>query len=55
VESMAHALARAEAAGFDELVVYAPVGRPGDRFWADPEVFAAAVELARRGERPTPA
>jgi alkanesulfonate monooxygenase SsuD/methylene tetrahydromethanopterin reductase-like flavin-dependent oxidoreductase (luciferase family) len=55
VESMAHALARAEAAGFDELVVYAPVGRPGDRFWADPEVFAAAVELARRGERLTPA
>lgn len=43
VEAIGEALARAEEAGFHELVVHAPTGQPGDRYWADPDVFAEAV------------
>jgi alkanesulfonate monooxygenase SsuD/methylene tetrahydromethanopterin reductase-like flavin-dependent oxidoreductase (luciferase family) len=42
-------LARAERAGFDELVVYWPDGQPGSNFWADPDVFAEAVGSVARG------
>lgn len=47
VASFAYAVQRAAAAGFDEVVVYAPMGQPGDRFWCDADVFAAAVPAAR--------
>jgi alkanesulfonate monooxygenase SsuD/methylene tetrahydromethanopterin reductase-like flavin-dependent oxidoreductase (luciferase family) len=53
VESFVDAVGRAQEAGFDEVVVYAPVGGPGDRFWCDPEVFAAAVSAVRDDARPT--
>lgn len=46
VESVAtfrDCLARAEEAGFDELVVYWPRGAEGTRFWADPGVFAECL------------
>ena len=42
-EAFREALGRAESAGFHEMVIYAPSGQPGDRFWADPDAFAAAV------------
>jgi alkanesulfonate monooxygenase SsuD/methylene tetrahydromethanopterin reductase-like flavin-dependent oxidoreductase (luciferase family) len=47
-EVLAYAVERAEAAGFDEVVVYAPVGERGDPFWCDPEVFETAVSAVRR-------
>jgi alkanesulfonate monooxygenase SsuD/methylene tetrahydromethanopterin reductase-like flavin-dependent oxidoreductase (luciferase family) len=37
------ALARAETLGFTEVVVYAPMGEPGERFWSDPEVHAEVL------------
>lgn len=42
-------LEHAEAAGYDEVVVYWPWPDtvPGDRFWADPETVASAVARAR--------
>lgn len=45
--ALAEVLGRAEEVGFHEVVVYAPAGEPGDRFWADPELFADAVMAAR--------
>jgi alkanesulfonate monooxygenase SsuD/methylene tetrahydromethanopterin reductase-like flavin-dependent oxidoreductase (luciferase family) len=36
-------LARAEEAGFDEVVVYWPRSAEGTRFWADPAVFAECL------------
>jgi alkanesulfonate monooxygenase SsuD/methylene tetrahydromethanopterin reductase-like flavin-dependent oxidoreductase (luciferase family) len=53
VEAFVDAVGQAQDAGFDEVVVYAPVGAPGDRFWCDPDVFAAAVRAVRVD--PTPA
>lgn len=47
-DAMAYAVERAEAAGFDEVVVYAPMGQPGDPFWCDAEVFESAVSAVRR-------
>ena len=42
------AVERAEAAGFDEVVVYWPDGERGDRFWSDADVHAEALtRLAR--------
>lgn len=38
---------RSVAAGFDELVVYWPVGPPGSRFAGDPEVVAMAIAQLR--------
>jgi alkanesulfonate monooxygenase SsuD/methylene tetrahydromethanopterin reductase-like flavin-dependent oxidoreductase (luciferase family) len=56
VESFVDAVGRATEAGFDEVVVYAPMGSPGDRFWCDAEVFAAAVGAVRGAlRRPAPA
>ena len=49
VAAFADCLARAEAGGFDEVVFYWPYGEPGNRFWADPEVVAAAVTAVRAG------
>jgi alkanesulfonate monooxygenase SsuD/methylene tetrahydromethanopterin reductase-like flavin-dependent oxidoreductase (luciferase family) len=49
VEAFVDAVGRARELGFDEVVVYWPHGKPEDRFWADPEVFAGAVSAARRG------
>ena len=37
----------AEEQGFDEVVVYWPLGQKGDRFWADSDVVAASVEAWR--------
>ena len=37
------AVERAEADGFDEVVVYWPDGEPGDRFWSDADVHAEAL------------
>jgi hypothetical protein len=46
-DALAEILGRAEELGFHEVVVYAPVGEPGDRFWADPDVVADAVTGVR--------
>jgi alkanesulfonate monooxygenase SsuD/methylene tetrahydromethanopterin reductase-like flavin-dependent oxidoreductase (luciferase family) len=46
-DALADILGRAEELGFHEVVVYAPVGEPGDRFWADPGVVADAVSGVR--------
>ncbi|RHW25305.1 LLM class flavin-dependent oxidoreductase [Nocardioides immobilis] len=43
VDQFLDAVARADEAGFDEVVVYWPDGEPGDRFWSDPEVHAEAL------------
>jgi alkanesulfonate monooxygenase SsuD/methylene tetrahydromethanopterin reductase-like flavin-dependent oxidoreductase (luciferase family) len=48
VQALADTVGEAAAAGFDEVVVYAPVGKPGGRFWADPDVVAEAVSSLRR-------
>lgn len=45
--TFAEAVSRAEDAGFDELVVYWPEGRRGDRFWADEDVVREAVAGVR--------
>jgi alkanesulfonate monooxygenase SsuD/methylene tetrahydromethanopterin reductase-like flavin-dependent oxidoreductase (luciferase family) len=47
VAAYTEAIARAEAAGFDELVVYGPFGSPGDQFWSDLDVHREV--LAGRG------
>ncbi len=47
VASFLDAVRKAERAGFDELVVYFPMGERGDRFWADPEVLVEAMTTAR--------
>jgi alkanesulfonate monooxygenase SsuD/methylene tetrahydromethanopterin reductase-like flavin-dependent oxidoreductase (luciferase family) len=50
VESVAtftECLERADAAGFDEVVVYWPRGATGSRFWADPSVFAECLAVSR--------
>ena len=49
VEAFTRSVARAEQAGFDEVVVYWPDGDPGSRFWADPEVVLEAVRTVRAG------
>ena len=49
VTAFADCVARAEARRFDEVVFYWPYGEPGSRFWADPEVVAAAVTAVRAG------
>jgi alkanesulfonate monooxygenase SsuD/methylene tetrahydromethanopterin reductase-like flavin-dependent oxidoreductase (luciferase family) len=49
VTAFADCVARAQAGGFDEVVFYWPHGGPGSRFWADPEVVAAAVTAVRGG------
>ena len=46
-DAFADAVGRAEAAGFDEVVVYWPHGRPGDRFWSDVQVHHDAVARLR--------
>jgi alkanesulfonate monooxygenase SsuD/methylene tetrahydromethanopterin reductase-like flavin-dependent oxidoreductase (luciferase family) len=51
VSAFSEAVDRAEAAGFDELVVYWPDGEPGSRMWSDPQVHADGV-AAVRGARP---
>ena len=43
VASYVAAVERAEADGFDEVVVYWPDGERGDRFWSDPDVHAEAL------------
>lgn len=48
VDTFLDTVARAESAGFGELVVYWPVGEPGSRFWADPAVIADGVAQLRR-------
>lgn len=48
VQALADTVGEATEAGFDEVVVYAPLGEPGDRFWADPDVVAEAVTALRR-------
>lgn len=47
VAAFTDCLARAEAAGFDELVFYWPYGDPGSRYWADADVIAESVAAAR--------
>ena len=47
-DALAYAVERAESAGFDEVVVYAPMGQRGDPYWCDPEVFESAVSSVRR-------
>jgi hypothetical protein len=47
VAAFTECLARAGAAGFDEVVFYWPYGNPGTRFWADLDVVADAVAAAR--------
>ena len=49
VPSYLRSIEFAESAGFDEVVVYWPWPgtRSGDRFWADPDVVASAVEAVR--------
>lgn len=46
VDAFEDNVAHARDGGFDELVVYWPHGSPGDRFWADTDVFEAAVASA---------
>ena len=46
-DAFRRAVDRAEVAGFDEVVVYWPHGRPGDRFWSDIEVHREAVAALR--------
>ncbi len=41
------AIARAEEAGYDEVVVYGPFGDPGDRFWSDFGVHAEVLSSRR--------
>ncbi len=48
VDSFLDAVQRASAAGFDEVVVYWPDGRPGDRFWSDLDVHAEALATLSR-------
>jgi alkanesulfonate monooxygenase SsuD/methylene tetrahydromethanopterin reductase-like flavin-dependent oxidoreductase (luciferase family) len=48
VASYVEAVERAQSVGFDEVVVYWPDGGPGDRFWSELEVHAAAVERLAR-------
>ena len=43
VSSYLAAVERAEAAGFDEVVVYWTDGERGDRFWSHPDVHAEAL------------
>lgn len=45
VRVFSECLERAEAGGFDELVVYWPRGHEGTRFWADPDVFAECLAV----------
>ncbi len=47
VQAFQDTLGVAAEHGFDELVVYWPIGSPGSRFWADPEVLASALAAAR--------
>lgn len=54
VDSFLATMATAEEKGFDEVVLYWPLGEEGARFWADPEVVSASVEAWRsqRGAGP---
>jgi hypothetical protein len=42
-DALGEILGRAGELGFHEVVVYAPVGEPGERFWADPDLVEASV------------
>ena len=46
-DAYVRAVERAEAAGFDEVVVYWPHGEPGDRFWSEVGVHHSAVSRLR--------
>jgi len=41
------AVDRAARSGFDEVVVYWPMGQEGSPLWADPDVVVAAVAAVR--------
>jgi alkanesulfonate monooxygenase SsuD/methylene tetrahydromethanopterin reductase-like flavin-dependent oxidoreductase (luciferase family) len=45
--SLVDAVGSAKEQGFHEVVTYWPLGGPGDRFWADPDVVAAGVAAVR--------
>jgi alkanesulfonate monooxygenase SsuD/methylene tetrahydromethanopterin reductase-like flavin-dependent oxidoreductase (luciferase family) len=47
VATFLDAVERAQAAGFDEVVVYWPQGAPGDRFWSDIDVLTEGVRQIR--------
>lgn len=47
VDAFLATMESAEAKGFDEVVVYWPLGQEGGRFWADPEIVAASVAAWR--------
>ena len=46
-QALVDAVGSAQEQGFDEVVTYWPLGGPGGRFWADPDVVAAGVAAVR--------
>lgn len=49
VAAYREAMERAEALGFDELIVYGPWGEPGDLYWSDVSVHAEVLSGLSEG------